>query len=152
VEKKAPSFLSLSLSLKAFEENGSVQFVRGSHKHGFYQHGKSDEDGNLLFIKQNIRLTREQEEDIFVSHLQPGEFSLHDGMEIHGSPVNVSDKRRLGFTCQFITPDVVFDAMDYGDDWTESDFRNPVLVSGVDDVGNLKYAKTRGQMMEEACM
>ncbi len=71
-------------------------------------------------------------------------------MMIHGSPVNSSSGRRLGFTCQFITPRVHFRPMEYSPEITSNDFRRPVLVQGEDSVGSIKYAKTKDQMMEEA--
>jgi hypothetical protein len=70
------SFSSKKKIFKASDENGSVRFVRGSHKYGYFAHGKSGEEGNMLYIKQNIQLTEEQKKDVYITDLRPGTNSI----------------------------------------------------------------------------
>jgi hypothetical protein len=40
-------------------------------------------------------------------------------MTVHGSPVNTSDRRRLGLAVNFVTPNLTMNKMLYGDEHTK---------------------------------
>ena len=88
------------------EENGAMLFIPGSHRHGFFEHGKSDRTGNLLSVNQAIDESLFDVTTAVTVELKAGQMSLHDGMMIHGSHPNRSDRRRCGMTVRFTTPDV----------------------------------------------
>jgi non-heme Fe2+,alpha-ketoglutarate-dependent halogenase len=88
------------------EENGAMVVVAGSHTRGFYEHGKSEQEGNLLSVNQAI-----PESDLDMSRarlieMKAGQISLHDGLAVHGSRPNRSTRRRCGLTCRFAPPEI----------------------------------------------
>lgn len=87
------------------QENGCMRFVPGSHKQGLVGHRDTFDETNIL--------TRGQEADVDIApgdevpvELRAGEFSLHHGMLLHASAPNRSDTRRIGYTMNFIRPDM----------------------------------------------
>ena len=87
-------------------DNGCMRVIPGSHKHGILEHGKASQAGNLLSINQAIDtdlIDPNQAQDI---ELEAGMMSLHDGLLVHGSNPNRSDRRRCGLTVRLVTPQV----------------------------------------------
>lgn len=114
-------------------ENGCMRVIPGSHKRGQLPHGKSTRPGNLLSINQEIPHEMVDESTALDFPLKAGQASLHDGLTIHGSNPNRSNRRRCGMTIRFTTPDVRFRV--------EDNFRSfwaPMLVRGQDRFGHLK--------------
>ena len=72
------------------------------------------------------------------------------GMLIHGSKPTLG-KRRMGIAVNYCQTSIRMDPMKYTKSiaFTE-DFRQPVLVSGRDYYGTLRYVKTLEEMQDEA--
>lgn len=87
-------------------ENGCMSVIPGSHRLGFFEHGKSDRPGNLLSINQEVSDVAADERRAVSMPLRAGQMSLHDGMLLHGSHPNRSPRRRCGLAVRFTTPDV----------------------------------------------
>jgi non-haem Fe2+, alpha-ketoglutarate-dependent halogenase len=112
------------------EENGCMRVIPGTHT-GLREHGKSEHEGNLLSINQEVRVTPEEEARAVDLPLQAGEISLHHGMLIHGSNPNRSNRRRCGLTLRYVPPDVrQIETNSYGKTWAA------VLVRGRDPHGH----------------
>jgi len=81
------------------EANGAMKIVPGSHKAGVIKHGRSTATDSVLTLELEKGSFRE---DNAVSiELKAGEVSLHDDAAVHGSPANLSDRRRVGLTMRF---------------------------------------------------
>lgn len=80
------------------EENGCVRYVRGSHKGGLLEHGRT----STLGFSQGLLDTSpsESEENAVVCRAQPGDLLAHDALTIHWAEQNrspVRSRRALGF-------------------------------------------------------
>ena len=142
-----------------------MQFLRGSHNRGYFEHVQSSREGNLLNENQDIVIPSELADQVVQSTLLPGQASFHDGkildltiakchsylgMVVHGSKASLS-RRRLGMTAQFTRTNVRMNKMSYTQSRAFSeDFRKPVLVAGQDHFGELRYHKTTEQILREA--
>jgi ectoine hydroxylase-related dioxygenase (phytanoyl-CoA dioxygenase family) len=81
-------------------ENGCVRVMPRSHLAPDYAHDETREKDNLLIRGQTIRgLDEDRAVDLA---LRPGEFSLHQERTVHGSLVNRSAVRRIGYALFFI--------------------------------------------------
>jgi hypothetical protein len=78
-------------------ENGCLQVVLGSHR--IEAHGIDFGDVSADAVERSAPEKRSV--DVV---LQPGEMSLHHGRLLHGSEVNASDQKRIGFAIRFVTP------------------------------------------------
>ncbi|MBM3263642.1 MAG: phytanoyl-CoA dioxygenase family protein [candidate division Zixibacteria bacterium] len=87
-------------------ENGCMQVIPGTHTTGIHEHGKSEREGNLLSINQELTMTPEDEARAVDMVLRAGEMSLHHGMLVHGSLPNPSTRRRCGLTLRYIPTSV----------------------------------------------
>ena len=117
----------------ADDDNGAMLILPGSHHLGILDHGKSDEQGNLLSVNQAISEDDLDPQSAATITLKAGQISLHHGQVVHGSKPNRSSRRRCGMTIRFTTPDVRW----VGDPdqkiaWT------PVLVRGEDHYDRLE--------------
>lgn len=84
--------------------SGAVSVLPGSH-HTLLPHTDSNDPTNMLGRGEKL-VTDIDETAGHDLVLEPGEFSLHDGMIIHGSHPNKSDHRRLGFVARYIPASV----------------------------------------------
>ncbi|MBX2836358.1 MAG: phytanoyl-CoA dioxygenase family protein [Gammaproteobacteria bacterium] len=84
-------------------ESGCMNLVRGSHKNPILPHQDTYADDNLLSRGQEV-VVKVAEQDKVPVELQPGEMSLHHGQVIHGSDVNRSSDRRIGFAIRYVNP------------------------------------------------
>ena len=76
-----------------------MKIVPGSHKSGIMKHLRSTETDSILTLQLEKGSFRE---DTAVSLcLKAGQVSLHDDAAVHGSPANLSDRRRVGLTIRF---------------------------------------------------
>jgi non-haem Fe2+, alpha-ketoglutarate-dependent halogenase len=82
--------------------NGVMQAIPGSHRAGIVEHGTAGSAGNLLSVNQEVSVTKEEAAKAVDLTLKAGEFSLHDGLTLHGSQPNRSTRRRCGVTNVYI--------------------------------------------------
>ncbi len=80
------------------EENGCMKMWPGSHKGELKNHEQKFDDGNLLTRGQTIENVPIEETDSVI--LKAGQMSLHHPTVIHGSGLNKSKDRRIGFVVQ----------------------------------------------------
>lgn len=121
-------------------ENGCMQVIPGTHVAGVVEHGRAEQEGNLLSINQEVHVTPEKAATAVDLPLQAGQISIHDGTLIHGSLPNRSNRRRCGLTLRYV-PTYVRQAEDNSLDgrW------KPVLVRGKDEENNFGEFKTQWQ-------
>ena len=80
------------------EENGCMRMYSGTHKEDLKVHNEKFNDGNLLTRGQTVEnVPIEKTEPVI---LKAGQMSLHHPKIVHGSGINKSDKRRIGFVIQ----------------------------------------------------
>jgi len=80
------------------EENGCMRMLKGSHKKDLKFHDQKFDENNLLTRGQTI-------ENVLINETTPvilkaGQLSLHHPTIIHGSGLNKSKERRIGFAIQ----------------------------------------------------
>ena len=121
--KMVTVWLALSPATPA---SGCMDFVAGSHKNPILPHEDTFDENNLLSRGQEIKVEVSEADKTAIA-LEPGQFSLHHGLTIHGSGPNVSDDRRIGLVIRYVTPDVAQEVAD-------RDYAT--LVRGVDRVQN----------------
>ena len=80
------------------EQNGCMRMWSGSHKDKLKDHDQKFNAGNLLTRGQTVNNVPEQETKALV--LSAGQMSLHHPKTVHGSGLNKSDDRRIGFVIQ----------------------------------------------------
>ncbi|MBI4530359.1 MAG: phytanoyl-CoA dioxygenase family protein [Candidatus Latescibacteria bacterium] len=85
-------------------ENGCMRVIPGTHTLEILEHGKSDREGNLLSINQEVHVSEEDEKGAADLILKAGEISIHHGALIHGSLPNRSQRRRCGLTIRYVPP------------------------------------------------
>ena len=82
----------------ANEENGCMRMWAGSHKENIKEHNQKFDENNLLTRGQTIENVKIKETKPIV--LKAGQMSLHHPKVIHGSGLNKSNDRRIGFVVQ----------------------------------------------------
>ena len=80
------------------EHNGCMRMWAGSHKENLKQHDQKFNERNLLTRGQTINDVPVDETTSLV--LTAGQMSLHHPTVVHGSELNNSDDRRIGFVIQ----------------------------------------------------
>jgi non-haem Fe2+, alpha-ketoglutarate-dependent halogenase len=80
------------------EENGCMRMWPGSHKNNIQNHNEKFNEDNLLTRGQTVENVPIGETKPVV--LKAGQISLHHPAIIHGSGLNKSDDRRIGFVIQ----------------------------------------------------
>ena len=80
------------------EENGCMRMWSGSHKENLKSHEQKFDENNLLTRGQTIENVPLEETDSVV--LEAGQMSLHHPTLVHGSGLNKSNDRRIGFVVQ----------------------------------------------------
>ena len=87
------------------ENNGCMRMWSGSHKDDLKEHHQKFNEGNLLTRGQTVRDVPKEETTPLI--LTAGQMSLHHPKVVHGSDLNYSDDRRIGFVIQsYIGTDV----------------------------------------------
>ncbi len=87
------------------EENGCMRMLKGSHKEELKHHDQKFDDNNLLTRGQTIENVPLDKTTPVV--LKAGQMSLHHPKVVHGSGLNKSKDRRIGFVIQsYIGTDV----------------------------------------------
>ena len=82
----------------ANEDNGCMRMVPGSHNDNLKYHKQKFDDNNLLTRGQTIENVSLDNTDPII--LKAGEVSLHHPTIVHGSGLNLSNDRRIGFVIQ----------------------------------------------------
>lgn len=116
-------------------ENGCMRVIPRLHRDKLLRHGKSEQQGNLLSINQEVDISPSEEEKAVDCILKAGEMSLHDGLLVHGSLPNRSSRRRCGLTTHFIPTRLK--PITAGPQGTGIKWR-PILVRGVDSEQNFQ--------------
>ena len=80
------------------EENGCMRMWPGSHKEDLKNHEQNFDEDNLLTRGQTIENVPIEETEPVI--LKAGQMSLHHPTVIHGSGLNKSKDRRIGFVIQ----------------------------------------------------
>ena len=80
------------------EQNGCMRIWPGSHKDNLKQHDQKFNEGNLLTRGQTIKNVPRNETIPLL--LEAGQMSLHHPTVVHGSELNRSNDRRIGFVIQ----------------------------------------------------
>ena len=80
------------------ENNGCMRIWSGSHKDDLKEHDQKFNQGNLLTRGQTVKNVPKEETTPLV--LTAGQMSLHHPTTVHGSELNKSDDRRIGFVIQ----------------------------------------------------
>jgi len=87
------------------EKNGCMRMWGGSHKENIKYHNQKFDENNLLTRGQTIENVPVTETTPLV--LKAGQMSLHHPTVVHGSELNKSNDRRIGFVIQsYIGTDV----------------------------------------------
>ena len=81
----------------SYEENGCMKMWPGSHIE-IKDHNQKFDKGNLLTRGQTVENVPEN--DVQSVELKAGQMSLHHPRIVHGSGINKSDDRRIGFVIQ----------------------------------------------------
>jgi len=82
----------------ANENNGCMRMLPGSHKDSLKHHEQKFDENNLLTRGQTIENVSLDNTDPVI--LKAGEMSLHHPLIVHGSGLNYSNDRRIGFVIQ----------------------------------------------------
>ena len=82
----------------ANETNGCMRMLPGSHKETLKYHDQKFDENNLLTRGQTIKDVPLDKTDAVI--LEPGQISLHHPKIVHGSGLNYSNDRRIGFVIQ----------------------------------------------------
>ena len=80
------------------EKNGCMRMLPGSHKENLKHHEQKFDENNLLTRGQTIQNVPLDKTDPLI--LKAGQISLHHPKIVHGSGLNYSDDRRIGFVIQ----------------------------------------------------
>ena len=82
----------------ANEENGCMRMWSGSHKDSIRHHEQKYDAGNLLTRGQTVENVPLDQTALLL--LKAGQMSLHHPTIVHGSGLNKSNDRRIGFVVQ----------------------------------------------------
>ena len=80
------------------EHNGCMRMWPGSHKDNLKDHDQKFNEGNLLTRGQTVKNVPQKETVPLI--LSAGQMSLHHPTVVHGSDLNKSNDRRIGFVIQ----------------------------------------------------
>ncbi len=80
------------------EHNGCMRMWSGSHKDNLKEHDQKFNEGNLLTRGQTVKNVPKDKTTPII--LKAGQMSLHHPTVVHGSDLNQSNDRRIGFVIQ----------------------------------------------------
>jgi len=80
------------------EKNGCMRMWSGSHKDKLKEHDQKFNEGNLLTRGQTVMNVPKEKTTSLI--LDAGQMSLHHPTVVHGSELNKSNDRRIGFVIQ----------------------------------------------------
>ncbi|TKS72490.1 Phytanoyl-CoA dioxygenase domain-containing protein 1 [Collichthys lucidus] len=121
--------LSVWLGLDdSLEENGALRVIPGSHHVGMLPHRQAIHPGNMLSVNQEIPEELVQADNAVLCPLSAGQMSIHDGLLVHASDANTSQRRRCGFVIRYV-PTCAYPIQDPD---RPRKFHATMLVSGTD--------------------
>lgn len=92
--------------------NAAMEFIPGSHLAGPLEHEQLALDGTRVLGRRAKGVDRFT--DRYVNALRAGQVSLHSDLLLHGSGLNVSDRRRAGMTLRYAAAEVrLIEGYDY---------------------------------------
>ncbi|KAL2077576.1 hypothetical protein ACEWY4_027080 [Coilia grayii] len=125
--------LSVWLALDdSLEDNGALQVIPGSHCSGLLPHCQSQRWGNMLSVNQEIPEELVNTDKAVLCPLLAGQMSVHDGLLVHASDPNMSDRRRCGFVIRYV-PTCAYPIQDPD---RPRRFPATLVVSGTDQYGH----------------
>ncbi len=80
------------------EKNGCMRMWSGSHKDDLKDHDQKFNEGNLLTRGQTVKNIPKEKTTPLI--LKAGQMSLHHPLVVHGSDLNRTNDRRIGFVIQ----------------------------------------------------
>jgi non-heme Fe2+,alpha-ketoglutarate-dependent halogenase len=89
----------------ADEENGAMQVIPGSHRHGQIDFERSAAEENNI-LDQSVHGALQYGDAPVALAMKAGQISLHTDLLLHGSEPNTSRRRRCGLTMRFVPPEV----------------------------------------------
>jgi hypothetical protein len=106
LEKVVSVWLAITPSTR---KNGCMSVVPGSHRFGSFGGlvPKAADSKDLLSVRQEIDFTFDETKDPHPVELQPGQFSVHSGLTLHGGNPNPSGSDRIGFVMRYISTDTL---------------------------------------------
>ncbi|XP_061582210.1 L-threonyl-[L-threonyl-carrier protein] 4-chlorinase [Cololabis saira] len=120
------------------KENGALRVIPGSHCSGMLAHREASRSGNMLSVNQEIPEELLQVEAALLCPLQAGQMSIHDGLLVHASDANRSQRRRCGFVVRYIPTC----AYPIEDPERPRKFHATMLVSGIDQFNHFSSKTT----------
>uniref|UniRef100_A0A3B1INE5 Zgc:174917 n=1 Tax=Astyanax mexicanus TaxID=7994 RepID=A0A3B1INE5_ASTMX len=121
----------------SLEDNGALQVIPGTHCSGLLPHRQAKRSGNMLSVNQEIPEELVEKENALLCPLLAGQMSIHDGLLVHASDPNTSQRRRCGFVIRYV-PTVAYPIQDPE---RPRHFPATALVSGVDKYGHFANQK-----------
>lgn len=112
----------------SLEDNGALQVIPGTHCSGLLPHRQAKRSGNMLSVNQEIPEELVEKENALLCPLLAGQMSIHDGLLVHASDPNTSQRRRCGFVIRYV-PTVAYPIQDPE---RPRHFLATALVSGID--------------------
>ncbi len=143
--------------LDSDEKNGAMKVIPGSHKVGILKHQRSSATDSVLTLECEGGQFREDAAVSLV--LKAGQVSFHNDKMVHGSPANLSNRRRIGLTVRYSRTEVKCDLSvnpyfkTYMCRGTDSFHHNPLGVVPVQQFGRLERShfsvEEAGKSVEE---
>ncbi|XP_076879100.1 L-threonyl-[L-threonyl-carrier protein] 4-chlorinase [Brachyhypopomus gauderio] len=123
----------------SLEENGALRVIPGTHCSGLMPHRQAKRPGNMLSVNQEIPEELVQKDKAVLCPLLAGQMSIHDGLLVHASDPNMSDRRRCGFVIRYV-PTAAYPIQDPE---RPRSFPAIVLVSGNDEYNHFSIKNTK---------